>query len=121
VALPPADLEPGPAAVDVVCAKRSSSSFSITFVALSLEADSSPLAPGEQRTLTVHVRGTASKVGLEARNLAPEVADLSGGNPARISSSGGTDNLGRFQLVGRQRGTFLISMRLLPSAVPPRP
>src|SRR6266852_4526231 len=118
VALPPVDLEPGPATVDVACAKRSSSSFSVTFVALSLEGDSSPLAPGEQRTLTVRVRGTASKVGLEARNLAPEVADLSGGNPARISSTGGADNLGRFQLVGRQRGTFLISVRLLPLAAP---
>jgi hypothetical protein len=90
-------------------------------VSLSLEADSSPLAPGEQRTLTVRVSGTAAKVGLEARNLAPEVADLSGGNPSRISSSGGADNLGRFVLVGRQHGTFLISMRLLPSASPPRP
>jgi len=118
VALPPADLEPGPAAVNVVCAKRSSPSFSITFVTLSLEADSSPVAPGEQRTLTVRVRGTASKVGLEARNLAPEVADLSGGNPARISSTGGADNFARFQLVGRQRGTFLISIRLLPSSAP---
>jgi hypothetical protein len=119
--LPPPDLEPGHATVDVTCAKRSSSSFSITFVSLSLEADSSPLAPAEQRTLTVHVRGTASKVGLEARNLAPEVADLAGGNPSRISSTGGADNLGRFLLVGRQRGTFLISMRLLPAAGPPRP
>lgn len=121
VVLPPSDLEPGRATVDVTCAKRSSSYFSITFVTLSLEADSSPLAPAEQRTLTVHVRGTASKVGLEARNLTPEVADLTGGNPARISSTGGADNFGRFLLVGRQRGTFLISMRLLPAAGPPRP
>jgi hypothetical protein len=118
--LPPAELEPGRTVVEVACAKRSSPSFSITFVALSLEADSSPLAPGEQRTLTVHVRGTALKVGLEARNLAPEIADLTGGNPARISSTGGADNFGRFLLVGRQRGTFLISMRLLPLAAAPR-
>jgi hypothetical protein len=117
LALPPADLQPGPATVNVACAKRSSSSISITFVELSLEADSSPLTPGEQRTVTVHVRGTGSKVGLEARNLAPEVADLAGGNPARISSTGGVDNLGRFQLVGRQHGTFLISIRLLPEPV----
>lgn len=119
--LTPADLEPGRNMLDVTCAKRTSSPFSVTFVALSLEADSSPLAPGEQRTLTVHVRGTASKVGLEARNLAPEVADLTGGNPARISSTGGADNLGRFLLVGRQRGSFLISMRLLPATGAPRP
>jgi hypothetical protein len=121
VALPPPELEPGRSVVDVACAKRSSFSFSVTFVALALEADSSPLTPGEQRTLTVHVRGTTSKVGLEARNLAPEVADLIGGNPARISSTGGADNFGRFQLAGRQHGTFLISMRLLPSTAPPRP
>lgn len=119
--LPPPDLEPGRAAVDITCGKRAGSSFSVTFVSLSLEADSSPLAPAEQRTLTVRVRGTASKVGLEARNLAPEIAALTGGNPARISSTGGADNLGRFQLVGRQRGSFLISMRLLPAAGPPRP
>ena len=118
--LPPASLESGPAMVDVACARRSSSSFSITFVELSLSADSSPLAPGEQRTLTVHVSGTTSKVGLEARNLAPVVADLTGGNPARVSSTGGADNVGRFQLVGRQHGSFLISIRLLPEPVRPR-
>lgn len=121
IVLPPADVEPGSTAVDVTCAKRSSSPFAITFVALSLEANSSPLTPGEQRTLTVHVHGTASKVALEARNLSPEIADLTGGNPARISSSGGAENVGRFELIGRQRGTFLISMRLLPSSAPPRP
>lgn len=121
VALPPIDLEPRRAVVEVACAKRASSSFSITFVSLSLEADSSAMAPGEQRTLTVRVSGTAAKVGLEARNLAPEVADLSGGNPSRISSSGGAENLGRFVLVGRQHGTLLVSMRLLPLAGPPRP
>lgn len=120
VALPPAELESGPAMVDVACAKRSSSSFSITFLELSLAADSSPLAPGEQRTLTVRVRGTTSKVGLEAHNLAPEVANLTGGNPARISSTGGADNVGRFQLVGRQHGRFLISIRMLPEPVRPR-
>jgi len=119
--LPPADLEPGREVLDVTCAKRTSRSFSTTFVALSLEADSTPLAPGEQRTVTVHVRGTTSKVGLEGRNLAPDVADLTAGNPARISSTGGADNVGRFLLVGRQHGTFLISMRLLPSVAPPRP
>jgi hypothetical protein len=121
VVLPPTDLEVGPAVVEVACAKRSSSPLSITFAALSLEADSSPLTPGEQRTLTVRVLGTAAKVGLEARNLAPEIAELSGGNPARISSTGGSDNVGRFQLVGRQRGSFLISMRLLSSTGTPRP
>jgi hypothetical protein len=121
VVLPPSDLEPGPAAVKVACAKRSAPIFNITFVALRLEADSSPLAPGEHRVLTVHVRGTSAKVGLEARNLAPNVAELIGGNPLRLSTSGGAENSVRFEITGRKRGSFLVSIRLLSPVSPPRP
>jgi hypothetical protein len=121
VVLPPSDLEPGPAAVEVACAKRSAPILNITFVALRLEADSSPLAPGEHRVLTVHVRGTTGKVGLEARNLAPSIAELTGGNPLRLSTSGGAKNSVQFEITGRKRGSFLISIRLLPAVGPPRP
>jgi hypothetical protein len=119
--LPPADLAPGPRTVEIACAKRSAASFSVTFVALDLEADSSPLVPGERRTLIVHVRGTSTKVVLEARNLAPEIAEMSSGTMVRLSSSGGADNVGRFEVVGRRRGSFLISIRLISTAAPPRP
>lgn len=115
IALPPSDLDPGPAAIEASCATRAASSFSITFLALTLEADSSPLAPGDKRTLTVRVGGTTAKVPLEARNLSPEIAELAGGNPARISSSGGSENAAQFNLVGRVRGDFLISLRLAPT------
>src|SRR5260370_22894754 len=112
VVLPPIDLEPGPAALEVACAKRSAPIFNITFVALRLEADSSPLAPGEHRGLTVHARRTTAKVGLEARNPAPDIAELCGGNPLRLSTSGGAENSRQFEITGRKRGTFLISLRL---------
>jgi hypothetical protein len=115
VVLPPPELQPGSAAVEVSCAKRQSPPFSVTFVGLELEADSSPLKPGEHRALTVRVRGTAAKIALEARNLAPEIAELSGGNPVRASSSGGAENVAKFEVVGRQNGSFLISIRLVPS------
>jgi len=114
--LPPPDLEPGRAEIEVSCAKQPASRFSITFLDLSLNADSSPLAPGERRTLTVNVRGTAAKVPLEAHNLSPRVAELGGGNPARASSSGGAENAAHFELIGRERGNFQISVRLLPTA-----
>jgi hypothetical protein len=119
--LPPADLAPGPRTVEITCAKRAPATFSTTFVALELEANSSPLAPGERRTLTVHVRGTSAKLLLEARNLAPEITEMSGGTVVRLSSSGGADNSGHFGLVGRKRGSFLISIRLVTSHGPPRP
>jgi hypothetical protein len=119
--LPPSDLDPGAASVEVTCAKRSAPAFPVKFVALTLEADSSALAPGDHRTLTVRVRGTSLKVPLEAHNLAPDIADLSGGNPARLTSSGGADNVAKFQLVGRQNGSFVVSIRLLPTQAAPRP
>jgi IPT/TIG domain-containing protein len=121
VVLPPSDVAPGPAAVEVACAKRSTPIFTITFVALRLEADSSPLAPGEHRVLTVHVRGTSAKVELEAHNLAPNIAELAGGNPLRLSTSGGAENSAQFEITGRKHGSFLISIRLLSPVGPPRP
>jgi hypothetical protein len=120
IVLPPPDLEPGPAKIETSCGERSGSTVSSTFLDLSLDADSSPLAPGEHRTLKVDVRGTAAKVSLEALNLSPKVAELTGGNPAKTSSSGGLENAARFDVVGREHGNFLISVRLLPMQTPLR-
>ena len=121
VVLPPSELEPGDASVVVTCNKQDSQRFVVRFVELTLQADSSPLAPGDHRTLKVRVRGTPTKVGLEAHNLAPDIAELSGGNPSRLSTSGGADNTAVFQLTGKQHGSFVVSIRLLPSQSPPRP
>jgi hypothetical protein len=121
VVLPPPDSQGGNAAVQVSCANRQSAVLSVTFVGLELEADSSPLKPGERRALIVRVRGTTSKIVLEARNLAPEIAELSGGNPVRASSSGGAENSAKFEVLGRKNGSFLISIRLAPSLGRPVP
>jgi len=119
--LPPMELDPGPAAVSVTCAKRDAPEFSVTFVELELRADSSPLKRGEHRTLSVRVRGTAEKISLEARNLAPDITELVGGNPVRRQSSGGEPaNVAQFEVAGKKNGTFLISIRLVPTLARPR-
>ena len=118
--LPPIDQEPGTARVAVSCGKQTIGSFSTAFLSLELQADRASLAPGQKRTMVVRVRGTGEKVRLEARNLAPEVVELEGGNPLRVSSTGGEDNDAKFQIVGRNRGRILISIRLLPHYVRPR-
>ncbi len=120
VVLPPMDLGPGSAGVNISCANHQAPSFAVAFAALTMEADSSPLKPGEHRALTVRVRGTMAKIGLEARNLAPGIAELSGGSPIRLSSSGGAENFARFDLIGRKNGSFLISIRLVPSFARPQ-
>jgi hypothetical protein len=121
VILPPMDLGAGAARAEVSCAKRRAPAFSFTLVGLELEADSSPLKLGEHRALTVRVRGSAAKVSLEAHNVAPEIAELAGGNPVRVSSTGGAENLARFALVGLKNGRFVISIRLVPVLGRPLP
>lgn len=118
--LPPADMNPGPSQVQVVCAQKTVQPFIVVLVALELEANSAPLAPGEHRTLTVRVKGTTAKVTLEARNLAADIAELQGGGIVRAPSTGGADNIAKFELVGKQHGNFVISIRLVSPASPPR-
>ena len=90
VVLPPMELGPGPATIEISCAKRQAPPLTITLVAL------------------------------EARNLAPDIAELAGGNPVRLSSSGGMDNFARFELTGRKNGSFMISIRLVSSTGRPQ-
>lgn len=119
--LPPAELDPGPAEVSVSCNKGQAGWAKMLFLELALQADKSALKPGEKRTLSVHITGTTERVGLEARNLAPEIAALDGGNPARATSSGGALNTAVFPLTGRQHGNILVSIRLLPGIVRAQP
>lgn len=118
--LPPIDMEPGPKPVQVSCGQKMSGPFTVVFVNLELEANSAPLAPGEHRTLTVHVRGSTAKINLEARNLAEDVAELQGGATVRAMSTGGAENVAKFELVGKKRGSFVVSIRLLAPLGPPR-
>ncbi len=115
--LPPEDLQPGPADVTVVCNKGAASAARLIFLSLSLQADTSPMQPGQKRTLSVRIEGTRDKVTLEARNLAPEIAELAGGNPAKAISSGGAENVASFPLTGKQHGNVLVSIRLMPWAI----
>jgi hypothetical protein len=120
IVLPPTELLPGPAKIEVSCGNQIVGDFSTVFLSLELEADNSPLAPGQQRTMAVRVKGTEGRVPLEARNLAPEVAELSGGNPVMLFTSGGVDNTARFELIGKSHGRILVSIRLRPTYSRPR-
>lgn len=119
--LPPTDMDPGPSVVKASCGQKSAAAFAVIFVQLELEASGAPIAPGEHRTLSVRVSGTTAKVGLEARNLAPEVAELTGGTAVKQQSSGGADNTAKFELVGKKHGSFTVSIRLLAPLSAPRP
>jgi hypothetical protein len=115
------DAQPGEANIKISCARHDALLFPMTFVELALEADTSPLAHGAHRALRVRVSGSTAKLLLEARNLAPDIAELVGGNPAKRASSGGPDNVADFEVIGRKKGSFLISIRLLSPNLRPVP
>lgn len=119
VVLPPVDTVPGIAEVSVSCGRQVAAQFKLLFVELKLEADTSPLQPGQKRTLRVTASGTQDKVQLEARNLSPDIADLAGGNVTRSLSSGGEKNAAEFFVTGKKHGRFLISIRLVPTLAKP--
>jgi len=119
VVLPPVEPPTGLTEVSVACGKQEPTRFKMLFVVMKLEADTSPLQPGQKRTLRVGITGTRGKIQLEARNLAPDIADLIGGNPVRAFSSGDAENRAEFQVTGKKRGNFLISIRLVPAMMKP--
>ena len=118
--LPPAELEPGAAQVQVSCGQKVAKPFTIVFVSLELESRGASLTPGEHRTLVVRVHGTSGSVRLEANNLSRDVAELTGGNTVRANSSGGPENVAKFEVVGKKHGNFAISIRLLAPLSEPR-
>jgi len=120
IVLPPTEAEPGPTKVQASCGQKIAASFTIVFVSLDLEASSGTLSPGEHRALAVRVKGTTAKVMLEARNLGADVAELVGGGIVKATSSGGTENVAKFELVGRTHGNFTISIRLVAPLSAPR-
>jgi len=120
IVLPPAEAEPGPMKVQASCGQKAATPFTMVFVNLELEASSGTLSPGEHRTLSVRVKGTTAKVAVEARNLGADVAELVGGGIVRASSSGGAENIAKFELAGRTRGNFTISIRLVAPLTAPR-
>src|SRR5438552_5244388 len=117
VVLAPIDPPIGLTEVSVACGKQEAAGFKVLFVVLKLEADTSPLQPGQKRSLRVRIEGTQEKLQLEARNLAPDVADLVGGSPVKAFSSGEAENVAEFQVTGKKHGRFLISIRLVPVIV----
>jgi hypothetical protein len=120
--VPSLEQAPGPASVEIACGQKKAQAFTVVFVNLELEASNAPLAPGEHREVMVRIKGSTAKLRLEARNLAADVADLQGGGKTfRMLSTGGPENLVKFELAGKQRGNFLISIRLVaPPEAPQR-
>jgi hypothetical protein len=119
--VPSPEQTPGPASVEIACGQKKVSPFTVVFVNLELEASNAPLAPGERREVLVRIKGSTAKLRLEARNLAADVAELQGGGKTvRVMSTGGAENVAKFELIGKKKGSFVISIRLVASPEVPQ-
>lgn len=114
VIFPSPEVSTGATQLQVETAGQKTGELPLTLVSLSLSATSARLEAGEHQKLGVEVRGSAERLMIEARNLAPELAELPRGNPLRLVTSGGEKNSAQFEVVGRKAGDFLISIRLVP-------
>ncbi len=114
VIFPAPEVGTGTARLQLESGGQKTGELSMTFVSLSLSATSARLEAGEHQKLSVEVQGSAERLMIEARNLAPELAELPRGNPLRLVTSGGEKNSAQFEVVGRKAGDFLISVRLVP-------
>ncbi len=114
VIFPSPEVATGATKLQVETAGQKTGELPMTLVSLSLSATSARLEPGEHQKLSVEVQGSPERLMIEARNLAPELAELPRGNPLRMVTSGGEKNSAQFEVVGRKAGDFLISIRLVP-------
>lgn len=114
VLLPAPRTPEGPTQLVIEVGGRSPGPTPVTLVSLEVSATKKQLAPGEKGYLTMRVRGTDQRLVIEARNLAPEVVELTRGNLQRVTSSGGALNRAEIEMTGVRAGDFSISVRLVP-------
>lgn len=114
VVLPEPGFPVGGAAFSIESGGRSGGPFPIAFISLEVSATKKSLAAKERGVLSVRIKGSTNKLLVEARNLSPETVAVGAGNMERAVSSGGAENVARFELRGIRAGEFAISVHLVP-------
>jgi hypothetical protein len=72
--------------------------------------------PGKKGKLVLHITGTTQPVGLDVRNMTPEIVAFRHGERAHVRTSGGTPNSATIELKGLHAGDFSYAATLEPEA-----
>lgn len=72
--------------------------------------------PGKKAKLVLHITGTAQSVGLDVRNMSPEIVAFTHGERAHVRTRGGTDNSATIEVKGLREGDFSYAATLEPEA-----
>jgi len=72
--------------------------------------------PGKKAELVLHVSGTTQSVGLDVRNMNPEIVAFRHGQLAHVRTRGGVDNSATIEVKGLRAGDFSYAATLEPEA-----
>ena len=84
----------------------------VIVVALDAVEPQGALRVGQQATFTVRVRGTTEPLAVEISDLSPAILQLPGGNPLKLTTTGGANNVAHFQVVPLAAGKYSVRAHL---------
>jgi hypothetical protein len=84
----------------------------VIVVTLDAIASEGALRVGQQTTFTVRVRGTTEPLAIEVSDLSPAILQLPGGNPLKVTSTGGSNNVAQFEVVPLAVGKYSVRAHL---------
>lgn len=113
VVIPGSKSEPGPVAIAVDSATPPRQA-SLTLVALDFKPPDPPLTPGEKGWVAVHARGSDQRLRIAVQNESPDVLRFVKGDVQELATSGGRQNVARFQVQAVRSGDFSINARIVP-------
>jgi hypothetical protein len=81
-------------------------------VSLGVQGPTQGFGAGKKGVVQVVVTGTKERLYIVLRNLSPNVVRLVKGNTVQLTSSGGTNNIAKTEILGVSAGDYSISARL---------
>lgn len=94
----------------------SEASAEVTIVDVSTETMGGGVRPGKKAKLVLHVSRTTQSVGLDVRNMSPEIVEFKHGDREHVRTRGGTDNSATVEVKGLRAGEFWYAVTLEPEA-----
>ncbi len=113
VALPDPATPLGPAVLSFAVGNQAPPVASaVIVVALDAVEPQGALRVGQQATFTVRVRGTTEPLAVEISDLSPAILQLPGGNPLKLTTTGGANNVAHFEVVPLAAGKYSVRAHL---------
>jgi hypothetical protein len=113
VVLPGLHLPIGDITLRLVVDGRNAGQFPVSAALLEITGPTETPNAGSSGTLTLHAHGTTDQLSVEIRNASPNVIQLEKGNPGRVTTSGGEENIAPVEVKFLTAGNYVVLARLI--------